>query len=115
MKTKSKQFLLISLHLCVLFLGNCVPPCASVNYNVQETMIGVGPLKKGYNFSDVTVRFSSSEFIPKRRQESYSNLDLLSAIGANLGFFVSASVISVIELVYYFSIRICFQFILSKK
>lgn len=62
-----------------------------------------------YHFTDVTVRFSSSEFLPKRRQESYSNLNLWSAIGGTLGLFVGASVISAMEFVYYFTIKIWFN------
>lgn len=94
----------------MFFLGNCIPPCASLTYNVDETMIGLVPTSKGtYNFSDVTVRFSSSEFLPKRRKESYSNLDLLSAVGGTLGLFIGASFMSVIELVYYFSVKLCLK------
>lgn len=59
-----------------------------------------------FDFSDVTVRFSSSDFLPKRRQESYSDFEVLSAIGGTLGLFLGASVISVIEIVFYFSFKI---------
>lgn len=66
-----------------------------------------------YKFSDVTVRFSSSEFLPKRRQESYSNLEFLSAIGGTLGLFFGASVMSLIELVYYFTVKLCLNLFFS--
>lgn len=73
-------------------------------------MTGIVPItNETYHFTDVTVRFSSSEFLPKRRQESYSNLNLWSAIGGTLGLFVGASVISAMEFVYYFTIKIWFN------
>lgn len=73
----------------------------------METLAGqVYTTNHTYNFSDVTVRFSESDFLPKRRQESYSDLEILSAIGGTMGLFVGASVITVFETVYYFSIKI---------
>lgn len=90
-----------------MFLGNCIPSCDSLNYEVQETMTGVEPTTNtSFQYSDVTIKFSSSEFLPMRRQESFSDLELLSAIGGTLGMFVGASFMSLIELIYYFSVKI---------
>lgn len=97
-------------------LGNCIPPCASLTYDVMETMTGTETTTyETINFSDVTVRFSLSEFLPKRRQESNNILQLLSAFGGNLGLFVGASVMSLIELLYYFSVKICLIFFSINK
>uniref|UniRef100_A0A336LY76 CSON008076 protein n=1 Tax=Culicoides sonorensis TaxID=179676 RepID=A0A336LY76_CULSO len=86
----------------------CIPACSTITYNVQEITKSVIPASNetDIQFCDITVKFSSNEFIPKRRQESYSVLDVMSAIGGTLGLFVGASVMSVIEVFYYFSIKI---------
>ncbi|XP_063706706.1 pickpocket protein 28-like [Culicoides brevitarsis] len=94
---------------------NCTPACSSLAYTVFPTFLGTFNISdETFQFSDVTIRFASSEFIPKIRRESSSDLDMLAAIGGALGFFIGASVISIIEFVYYFSIKILVEIVFGK-
>ncbi|XP_063708042.1 pickpocket protein 28-like [Culicoides brevitarsis] len=94
---------------------NCFPSCSSIMYNVHEVMTGSIPiLNNTFRYSEVTVKFSSPNFLAKRRQESYSILDLLSAFGGLLGLFVGASVMSIMELIFFFTVKIGID-LLTKK
>ncbi|XP_063708006.1 pickpocket protein 28-like [Culicoides brevitarsis] len=95
---------------------NCIPPCSYLSYTVYESMIGDLKISNGsFQFSDVTIRFASTKFIPKRRQESSSDLDMLAAIGGALGLFIGASVISIIEFFYYFSFKLSMRIVFGNK
>ncbi|XP_063708054.1 pickpocket protein 28-like [Culicoides brevitarsis] len=95
---------------CVPFFipyRNCFPPCSSLTYNVRETMTGALPISNNsFRYSEVIVKLNLFEFLGKRRQESYSILDILSAFGGLLGFFVGASVMSIMELIFFFTVKI---------
>lgn len=62
------------------------------------------------SFSRLIVTFKSEMFVPFVRVENYTWADILSYIGGFCGLFVGASLVSIIELLYYFTIRAYFRY-----
>ncbi|KAJ8943545.1 hypothetical protein NQ318_023056 [Aromia moschata] len=97
----------------------CIPMCASVEYNVEITEIdyewykefdalGYAKLDDDelYAKSQLVIYFKSSHFIPYERNELYGHLDFLANIGGLLGLFVGFSLLSFFEIIYFLSLRI---------
>lgn len=61
-------------------------------------------------FSRLTVSFKDDMFIAYNRVESYTWIDTLSYIGGFCGLLMGASVLSVIELLYYLTLRAFFAY-----
>jgi acid-sensing ion channel, other len=64
----------------------------------------------GYGYaSQIQVLFKSAEFFPLILQQKLTTLDFVSLCGGSLGLFLGISAVSVIELVYFFTIRLFFK------
>ena len=59
--------------------------------------------------SDVNVKFKSQEFFPLIRRKQFSLVEFFSFVGGLLGLFAGFSVLSFVELIYYFTLRIGFK------
>lgn len=59
-------------------------------------------------FSRIVVSFKDEDFNTFTRVEKYTWIDILSSVGGFCGLLVGASLLSVIELLYYFTLRIFF-------
>jgi acid-sensing ion channel, other len=86
---------------------DCLPSCRSIDYNINVHFEKF----KTENESDVeraslSVYFADEEFIVMRRYASFGTGTLLSNIGGLLGLFLGASVMSFIEVFYFFTIRL---------
>lgn len=60
------------------------------------------------SFSRLVVGFNEEHFSPTKRLESFSKTDLLANCGGLFGLFMGASLLSIVEMIYYFTIRIYF-------
>lgn len=61
-----------------------------------------------YSFINISasIYFADDEFIAYRRFESYGSVSLLSKIGGMLGLFLGISVLSVVEVFYFLTLRL---------
>jgi hypothetical protein len=65
--------------------------------------------------SQVLIFFKNPEFFPMVRQQQLTALDFISYCGGSLGLFLGFSVLSAVELVYYFTLRLIFKRVRSNK
>lgn len=88
---------------------NCLPECDTIDYNYEVITEKLKPesnaTRKVARYS-ASIYFGSDEFIAYKRSESYGTVGLLSNIGGLLGLFLGLSVLSIIETVYFFTLRL---------
>ncbi|CAH1116191.1 unnamed protein product [Phaedon cochleariae] len=97
---------------------DCLPMCTMVEYNTEITEIDYDWYKKyesignkterdeKYSSSQLVIYFKSGHYIPCVRHELYGHLDFLANVGGLLGLFVGFSLISLLEILYFVSVRI---------
>lgn len=88
---------------------DCLPSCNSIDYDTninferfipEETMIGVNITRGTSMFY-----FADEDFVAFKRSATFGTVTLLSNIGGMLGLFLGISVLSVVEIFYFFVIR----------
>lgn len=66
-----------------------------------------------YNFRiqpvRLTIFFRENQFMALKRSELYGEIDFLANCGGLLGLFFGASVLSIMEIFYYFTLRLGFS------
>lgn len=60
----------------------------------------------GLNLARLTIFFKEVQFITSRRSELYGQNDFLANVGGLLGLFMGFSILSLIEIIYYVTIRL---------
>lgn len=106
-------------HLC-----NCLPTCTSLTYNKEFSQANffLQDLLKAYNvensansnfddlqLSRLSVYFIDNQFISARRSELYDVTDFLANCGGIFGLFIGFSLISLVEIIYYGTLRLWSQ------
>ncbi|XP_055840673.1 pickpocket protein 28-like [Episyrphus balteatus] len=104
-------------------LNYCLPTCISIEYKaeikhqvaisysqVAETNVDIYSNFK-YNYSNtrisqVKISFNDDHFNGLKRSELYSTTDLIANCGGLLGLFMGVSILSLVELVYFFTLRL---------
>jgi len=86
----------------------CMDQCNSVDYNIEiiDTKI-----VDDNEIIVMSFRFKDNEFIPLIRQQQFKLVDFLSLCGGLMGLFAGVSALSIIELLYFLTLRICSNFI----
>lgn len=56
--------------------------------------------------SQLRIFFKQNQFVPKVHTEMYSLTDLVANTGGLLGLFMGASILSIIELIYFMTVRV---------
>lgn len=86
---------------------NCLPECNSIEYNYNIIRDAFEDLNVSENLSATaaSIYFGDDYFIAYKRFESYGTVRLLSNIGGYLGLFLGASVLSLVEVIYFFTLR----------
>jgi acid-sensing ion channel, other len=93
----------------------CLPDCNTIEYpfNVIDQSM---PLSNSSEIhSVVTVLFGDSEFMAYRRYERFGGVTLLSNIGGLLGLFLGVSLLSIVEVLYFFTLRVCGNLLLAPR
>ncbi|XP_018335267.1 pickpocket protein 28 [Agrilus planipennis] len=97
---------------------DCLPACTSLIYNAETSQADFNWQKvfESYkvNFSEfpgvqmtrVTLFFKEQQFINSERNELYGHTDFFANCGGLLGLFMGFSVLSVVEIIYFLSLRI---------
>lgn len=83
---------------------NCLPDCTSITYDVE---ISQAPFR--YTEEDIELKKSLKQpyFIALNRTEIYTMADFMASCGGLLGLYMGISLLSIVELIYYFTLRLC--------
>jgi acid-sensing ion channel, other len=85
---------------------DCLPECNSIEYEfeVREAKL-LQENETDQLTASVSVYFGDDEYIAYRRYASYGTVTFLSNIGGLLGLFLGMSMLSIIETIYFFTLR----------
>lgn len=83
----------------------CFPSCNSVNYK-SEIHEKFKSSEKDNNLTKFTFRFKDGEYFALLRYQPFKLVDFLAYIGGILGLFAGISVLSIVEVFYFFTLRI---------
>lgn len=72
---------------------------------IEQTDIKVDFNVWEWNFSEIEVHFEDSDFLAMRRHLAYSFADFVSQVGGIFGCFLGISIFSIIEIVYFCTVR----------
>ncbi|KAG4070425.1 hypothetical protein HA402_005657 [Bradysia odoriphaga] len=98
---------------------NCLPACTSITYDAEISQAPFdwislfnaynSPLDEfpGMQPARLSIFFKENQFITSKRSELYGPTDFLANCGGLLGLFMGASFLSIVELLYFFSLRLC--------
>lgn len=92
---------------------DCYESCSFVKYDIaviENRLAGNDSRDKRYDYSvegvTLSFKFKDSEFLRKRRYQPISVVEFLAQSGGLLGLFFGASVLSLVEMFYFFSMRV---------
>ncbi|XP_055840677.1 pickpocket protein 28-like [Episyrphus balteatus] len=99
---------------------NCLPTCISIEYKAElEHQVPInyaqieesdeGFLNKdnsSYRITKITLKFKEDNFNGLKRSELYSMSDFIANCGGLLGLFMGVSILSLVELVYFLTLRL---------
>lgn len=92
----------------------CLDDCNTIKYYFKrlESEVSQSHLQN-YNSTpgmlkleaDVSIYFGSDEYVVKKRYPSYGFVIMMSNIGGFLGLFLGVSLLSIVETLYFFTLR----------
>jgi acid-sensing ion channel, other len=102
---------------------NCLPNCKSIEYEQEVFITKLKPGKEKYENEweqteyDGALRFyfGADEYTALKRHASYGVVNFLSNCGGLLGLFIGVSALSVVEVFYFFVIRLTSDFVRKLK
>jgi acid-sensing ion channel, other len=96
---------------------NCLPACNSVAYEAEVFQTDYNSLENSskIEYSRLVVGFKEVQFMTIQRAELYGRTDFIANCGGLLGLFMGISVLSVVEIVYYFTLRLASNWHMQKK
>lgn len=90
----------------------CLPVCDSITYDAEISIskIEIKALRKyipsGFKTIKMSVIFKDQQYYASLRSELYGTLDFIAACGGILSLFMGISLLSVIEIVYFVTLRL---------
>jgi acid-sensing ion channel, other len=87
----------------------CLPSCNSIEYSYEmfEEEFDWDYSKYDYRRTSVSeFRYKDSDYFPLVRYQEFKDKDFLSYVGGLLGLFAGISVLSIVEFIYFFSLRL---------
>ncbi|XP_058464039.1 pickpocket protein 28-like [Malaya genurostris] len=96
---------------------NCLPSCTSVQYDAEITQTDFDWMKwsvsygmslkgsEGVHISRLGIYYKEAQFMASKRSELYGLTDFLANCGGLLGLCMGVSLLSLVELVYFCSVR----------
>ncbi|KAI8046473.1 pickpocket protein 28 [Drosophila gunungcola] len=99
---------------------NCMPACTSLVYNteisqanfdLEEMLLAEGDTDflqeyPGSQMSRLSIYFKQSQFITSKRSELYGMTEFLANCGGIFGLFMGFSILSMVEMIYHFTLRL---------
>uniref|UniRef100_A0A1I8Q8M8 Pickpocket protein 28-like n=1 Tax=Stomoxys calcitrans TaxID=35570 RepID=A0A1I8Q8M8_STOCA len=100
---------------------NCLPACTSLDFEteISEGYFDLVSTLEAYNSTDdyfaeypggkmsrLVIYFKENQFITSRRSELYGITELVANFGGVLGLFMGVSILSVVEIIYHFTLRL---------
>ncbi|KAK4874127.1 hypothetical protein RN001_013487 [Aquatica leii] len=97
---------------------DCLPACTSLTYNSENSQADFNWPKvfeanktnfeglTGAKMTGVTLFFKEMQFITSERNELYGPTDFLANCGGLLGLFMGFSILSIVEILYFLSLRL---------
>ncbi|XP_031638214.1 pickpocket protein 28-like [Contarinia nasturtii] len=97
---------------------NCLPACTSITYDAeisQAKFDWVGLFQAfnssldefpGAELARLSIFFKEHQFITSKRSELYGLTDFMANCGGLLGLFMGVSMLSIVEVIYYFTLRL---------
>lgn len=97
---------------------NCLPSCTSINYDAEISQADYEFVEvfnaygadlnefPGLVLARLTIFFKEAQFITSKRSELYGLTDFLANCGGLLGLFMGVSILSLIEIIYYVTLRL---------
>ncbi|VEN46109.1 unnamed protein product, partial [Callosobruchus maculatus] len=100
------------------FFCDCKPSCVEIAYdtklsqspwNYKERYLAQHrqPIDDSYVYARLSVFFKQDSFLTSERNELYGPTDFLANFGGLLGLFTGFSVLSLAEILYFLSVRVC--------
>lgn len=92
----------------------CLTTCNTINYNLEYIYNDIkadGNNTEELNQITISFRFKNDEFIPKRRYRNMDFLEFLAETAGLLGLYCGVSILTFVELIYFFMIRPTSNFI----
>ncbi|GAB0097251.1 pickpocket protein 28 [Sergentomyia squamirostris] len=106
---------------------NCLPACTSIVYDAEISQTDVEWRKmlnayrvpegefNGTQFAAISLFFKDTQFITSRRSELYGWTHFIANCGGLLGLFMGVSLLSIIEIIYFFTIRLRNNFLMRRR
>lgn len=97
---------------------NCLPACRSISYdaemsmarldryNYQKAIKNVAKTQRKRRYTRVFISFKDEQFFSSRRAEVYTLIDFVASCGGILGLFMGISILSIVEIIYFGTLRI---------
>lgn len=86
---------------------NCLPTCTQLSYKIDVTSLSnVDAASGGTGQTALYVSFKDPFFKKEIRSELHSIFEFFSSCGGSLGLFLGVSIFSIIELIYFCTVRV---------
>lgn len=87
---------------------NCLSSCNSIEYKINffEELHKTNYSEDYYSYVTIMFKYKDSEYFPLIRYQEFKTKDFLSYFGGLLGLFAGISLLSVIEIIYFFTVRL---------
>ncbi|XP_055842010.1 pickpocket protein 28-like [Episyrphus balteatus] len=108
---------------------NCLPSCSSIVYETEVSMAEYDFASQfrafkaddyvkenpGTQITKVLVSFKEDQFMASKRSELYGTTDFLANCGGLLGLFMGVSTLSIVELLYFCTVRLFINLRMRRK
>lgn len=90
----------------------CLPDCESISYDAEISMSRIESktlnnfVPAGFRIIKITVLFKDQQYFASLRSELYGTMDFLATSGGILSLFMGISLLSLIEIFYFATIRL---------
>lgn len=96
---------------------NCLPACESVSYDAElsmakydryEFLVAKNKVERSNNRKHlrIFISFKDEQFFGSRRSEIYGKTDFIANCGGIMGLFMGVSLLSIVEMVYFSTLRL---------
>lgn len=87
---------------------DCLPDCNYISYKVNVLQKELKELKSSGNCSEAFMQFhyGDDEYFAYKIHRTFATVELISNVGIILWLFLGISILSILETIYYFTIRL---------